>query len=223
MMRLKIFTGLLLMVLFLTSCENEPYDTGDGALSHLTTVFGEADYDGEGRAYRFTTDADKQLMFTSPLGDPDPHLCDATKRMLLYYNITGDESMADPVMLVNVLTANVMDRDSLKSVPDDPVKVESVWLGENKKYLNLSLMIKTSMPDDKDLKHKLGAVYEGSEDGVASVRFLHDDGNIPGNYSVRCYFSIPVRSFATKVSECRGVSISINTYEGMRCFELDLN
>lgn len=222
MMRVKTFIGFLVLLLA-TSCENEPYSSGDGALSNMTTVFGEADFDSQGCAVRFDTDADKTLNFTRPYGKPDEKLANKTLRSLLYYNITDDAGIADPVMIAGVLTANVIDRDSIKNKKDDPLKVHSVWLSENKKYLNLALSLKTSTPEDESLRHKLGMLYESTQGEVSNLRLIHDDADIPGNYSVKTYFSVPVKSIIKRNPQCTKIIVGANTFDGTKTFELEMN
>lgn len=219
MRRLHTIFSLLLLIL-LSSCENDPYETGDGYFSHMTTAFGETCYDSEGRAYKFITDNDKSLNFISLLGNPNEKLADKTIRSLLFYNITEEKNTVEPYSISRILTANILEKKDLDKIITDPLKVESVWMSPNEKYINLYLSIKTSTPEDESLRHKLGSVLESYDNGVANVRLIHDDGNIPGNYSVKMYFSIPMRSITDKVPDCTLVRINVMTFEGERTFDI---
>ena len=219
MIRLHTLITVMLLML-LSSCENDPYDTGDGYFSHMTTAFGEACFDSQGRAYKFVTDDDKILNFTSLLGDPNEKLADKTMRSLFYYNLTEKENTVQPYSLIRILTANVIDKADVAEIVTAPLKVESVWMSENKKYLNLSLKIKTSTPEDENLRHKLGSVYEGSEEGIANITLLHDDEGIPGNYSVSLYFSIPVKSITDRNPLCSLIRLKVNTFDGERTYDV---
>lgn len=213
---------LLLLLMITASCEHDPYSTGDGALSNLTTVFGDADFDSEGCAYRLVADNDDILNFTKIYGKPNPKLANESRRALLYYNITDEKNMAEPYMLLGILTANVIDKDSVKDRADDPVKIESLWLSDNKKYLNVALSLKTSKPDDESLRHKLGMLYESSQGSVANLRLIHDDSGIPSNYSVKTYFSVPVISILKKNSSCKVIRVEANTFDGVKTYELEM-
>lgn len=221
MRKLETLVGLLLL-LFITSCENDPYGSGDGHYSKMTTEFGEAKYDVNGCAYKFVTDADEILNFTAPVGTPDSNKVDKSIRSLLYYNLTEEKNLVEPLTINTVLTANVIEKGKLSDLGDDPLKIESVWLSKNKKYLNLSLQIKTSLPEDKKMKHKLGLVFTDFNSETADLFLIHDDGGIPANYSVKCYFSTPVSSIKSQVPECKTVRITANTFKGMQTFELKL-
>lgn len=221
MIKLKtLFIAMIAM--FTVSCENDPYDTGDGSLSKVTTTFGEACYDANGCAFKFVTDEDKVLNFSRIIGKPNEKLKDKKSRSLLYYNITDDNSTVDPYTLINVLTANVIDDDKVKDQDSDPLKVESVWISANKKYLNLSLKMKTSTPEDEKLRHKIGMIYKGDEGEISNLRLIHDNGNIPGNYTVSFYFSVPVKSITDKNPQCKTIRVNTLTHEGEKIFELSL-
>ncbi len=221
MTRIVTFIALL-FVMILSSCENDPYDSGDGELSHVTTAFGETSYNMEGRAFKFVTDEDKVLNFTEPYGKANADMSGKQQRSLLYYYLTDDKNKVKPYVIINVLTTDVIDRDKVKHENDDPIKVDAVWLSENKKYINLSLKIKTSSPEDSSLKHKLGMLYEGCEDGTAKLRLIHDDGNIPGNYTVSIYFSVRVSSVLERDSSCSMLIVSAMTPDGLKDFEVKL-
>lgn len=212
----------ILFVLLAVSCENDSYDTGDGYLSDITTAFGETCYDTDGYAFKFVTDEDVTLTFTSVYGKPNTKLAGKESRSLLYYHITDDKSKVTPYAIIGVLATNVIDKEKVNKIDDDPLKVESVWMSPNKKYLNLSLKIKSSTPEDNDMRHKLGMIYEGDESNVSTLHLAHDNGGIPGNYTVSVYLSVRVSSITDRNPQCTDIRIKAMTDEGLKTFELKM-
>ena len=221
MIRLKTLLALLIAIV-LVSCENDSYATGDGYLSDVTTAFGEAHYDAQGYAFKFVTDDDKTLMFDSAYGKPNKNLAGKEARSLLYYHLSDNAGKIMPYALLGVLTTDVIDKEKIKDKYQDPIGVEAVWLSPNKKYINLSLKIKTSTPDNDDMRHRLGVVYEGVSDGVTDLYLMHDNGDIPGNYTVNMYFSIRVSSIVERNSGSRNVRLSAMTENGIKTFDVEI-
>ena len=98
----------------------------------------------------------------------------------------------------------------------DPVRMESMWIGKSKKYLNMGFYVMTGKADVDSLKHVLGCRRDTlitNIDGTRTLRltFYHDQGGVPEYYSQRVYLSIPIQGI-----KADSVWLNVNTYEGKR-------
>lgn len=200
-------SACLLQVLF--SCTNEGYDTGDGNLSYLCADFVEARTSADAVIKSVVTDEGTTLSLSRGLKPAWASVPDTVYRALLYYSKHG--SPVDPLSIARVPVA--VPHDQNDSLFTDPMEVESVWTSANGKYVNISLLLKTGMPDSLDQRQWVSVVYD-PEAAVPSrsLLLLHSQNGVPEYYTTRMYVSVPVSFFPSQDSLC----IRVNTYDGMK-------
>lgn len=205
--------------LAIASCENDTYDSGDGALSYMRADFGEAHTDGAKALSWLVTDDLDTLKLTTTVSANWAAKADTTYRVLAYYNI-GEEG-AEPLSISQVPVLKVVSITDTAKYKTDAVTFESAWLSRKGAYLNIGFYIKTGKENDETISQKIGmrrlsAVKSDGKYTEMSLLFTHDQNGAPEYYSQRCYASVPLDSLATG---CR-LSVTLNTYDGTRTVDL---
>ena len=118
--------------------------------------------------------------------------------------------------LARVSTVTIRPAEQIKgTVHTDPLGLEAVWLSGNKRYLNLSIIVKTgSVSADAEIQ-TLGIVGDTimvSENGLRTyqLRLFHSQGDVPQYYSQRLYFSVPLSNLPVD-----SLQLSVNTYDNI--------
>ncbi|MGM9707436.1 MAG: hypothetical protein ACI3YM_07480 [Prevotella sp.] len=213
----------LAALLLPTSCENEAYDSGTGALSLTQGDFVEVYTNKECQITNAETDQGQQLTFTQPFAMRWANRPDTTYRAILYYDLLDKNNataaphtaQAHPVSIAQVATLTTpIPIAKVKEMHTDPVRFESAWMSKEGKYLNLGFYLLTADVNDSTRVQQVSIVSEGiSTDAngrrTASLRLYHDQGGVPEYYSSKKYISL----ICTEL-ECDSVSISINSYQG---------
>lgn len=208
-----------LLSLMPVSCTNESYDTGDGGLSYLCADFVEARTTSDTIITEVVTDDGAALSISRPLRPSWASVPDTLYRALFYYNKNGNPVEPLAISRVPVIIPRIQ-KDSLLT---DPVGVESVWMSASGKYVNISLLIKTGIPDSVDARQWISVVYSphtpnwgaGGLYGVQdTLLLLHSQNSVPEYYTSRMYVSIPTAALPSRDV----VNIRVNTYGGMRTY-----
>lgn len=209
----KLLTALL-AVLAMTACEQEVYDKGDGAYSYLRADFVEAAMGRDSLVTQVLTDDNERLTLLTPYRATWMLKADTAYRAVLYYNNRGER--VEAVSLSRVSTMVARPASTFKGgVKTDPINLEAVWLSGTKKYLNLSVVMKTgTMADGGDVQ-TLGVAGDTivvGDDGLRTyhLRLYHSQGDVPQYYSQRAYFSVPVSGM-----EADSLRLTVNTYDGV--------
>lgn len=198
--------------LFIFSCTSETYDSGDGEHSYLRADFVEAHTIAAKQVDYAISDEGERIVFNAPFAVSWTEKADTFYRALLYYNRHPQEMK--PLSLQPVYVLHPQAASRIENPKFDPVTLESVWLSRinnqqlssNTHYLNVSFLIKTGQPDEKDARQSIGIMSEEDEDGHLRLILLHDQGNVPQYYSSRAYASIPIDGN-------RPITLVVNTYD----------
>lgn len=215
----RIFSPLISYLLPLTiylfaSCEQDIYDKGDNDYSLMRADFVEAYIGHDKQVDYVVTDEDVHLPLTTAYTAKWIQQADTTYRAVLYYNYVG--SKAEPIALARVSTVAVRRPTEFKSGPKtDPLGLESVWMSSNRKYLNLSLILKTGTVDGDSVVQTLGMIgdtiiIDAGGRRTCQLRVFHNQGEVPQYYSQRVYFSVPLSGM-----EADSLRLSVNTYDGV--------
>lgn len=212
----SIFATLAcLSSLMLASCTTETYDTGDGGLSYLCADFVEAYTNSDTIITAAITDDGVGLSLARGVKSKWVSVPDSLYRALLYYNKKSDP--VEPLALSQVPV--VVPRVQKDSLLTDPMGVESVWTSANGKYVNISLLIKTGIPDSIDTRQWISVVYDPETEGQTSdLLLLHSQNGVPEYYTTRMYISIPTATLPKQDA----INIRVNTYGGMRTYTAKL-
>lgn len=217
-MRRYQFIFLSVIVLLLTACENEAYESGDAKLSYLHADFVMARTAEAKQFVEATNDDGQHLTLHEPLSCEWATTADSTYRALLYYTFNPEEDDAPhalsvvsvPVLQPRPLKANEVDAT-------DPVGWESTWLSAHQPYLNLSILLKTGVEEGLDNKQVIGIVQceqTQNSDGTTThhLSFYHQQNGVPQYYTSRIYVSIPTAGYQPGDI----LRLTVNTYNGVQ-------
>ncbi len=199
------------LLLALTGCTNDAYDTGDGEYSYLRADFAEVHTIDAQTIDHATTDDGTTLHFAPHVTAKWAEKADTLYRALIYYHdgtATGEKTVESIAVNRVPVLRPVVEEEFEGEKKTDPVDLESVWLSTNGKYLNLSLLLKTGKADDPEAIQSIGLIKSENEETI-TLHLLHDQGTVPQYYTSRLYLSIPV------TDDLRGkpLCLVMNTYE----------
>lgn len=220
---MRRFALLIPLLLFIFSCSNDGYDTGDGTLSNMRADFVEAKTNSSSYITKIETDDGETLMLSKSLSVSWATKPDTLYRALLYYNkvlSSAGSYQAEPIAISQISVPSIHNVTELEGgIVTDPVTFTSAWKSKNGKYINLDFYIKMGTVDGSFDTQVLGIVYDGTEQtesGNQHVKLIlyHAQNGVPEYYSSEVYLSIPVSAIPGDLSEGDEVEIYINTYDG---------
>lgn len=202
----------LCIIVLLSACTNEAYDSGDGRYSYLRADLVEAHTIAAKTIDRATTD-DGEVLRLDPYATADwAEKADTIYRALLYYNKVEGAAACEPVTIARVPVLYPIAADKIEGeTKTDPVTLESLWVSANGRYINLALLLKTGKADDPEAVQSIGITKEEPTDGPLTLRVLHDQGTVPQYYTSRIFLSIPV----TDDLAGSDIRLIVNTYNGI--------
>lgn len=202
----------LCIIVLLSACTNEAYDSGDGRYSYLRADLVEAHTIAAKTFDRATTD-DGEALRLDPYATADwAEKADTVYRALLYYNKVEGAAACEPVTIARVPVLYPIAADKIEGeTKTDPVTLESLWVSANGRYINLALLLKTGKADDPEAVQSIGITKEEPTDGPLTLRVLHDQGTVPQYYTSRIFLSIPV----TDDLAGHTIRLIVNTYNGI--------
>ena len=173
----------IVVTLCSTACSVDAYDKGEGVYSLLTAEM-----------------ADVTVKWIEK--------GDTTYRTLLYYKKLSN-GQADAVSMRKV---GVMKPGKQENVKTDPIYVESIWVGKNRKYVNMRLRLLTGASEDEKAVQTLGIVRDikASSSNHEHLVLYHDQGGQPEYYSTTTFVSIPLSEIGADT-----LTITVNTYDGL--------
>ncbi len=212
--RLLTIVTALVSLLIVTACDHDFYETGDGELSYLHTDFVEAKTNEFSAFTSATTDDGTQLTLKPAVKTLWAKSADSTYRAILYYNkvengVTSSFAI-NPVAVLHPRLAL-----DFPTIHTDPVGFESVWMSKNRKYLNLTLNLKTGKTDNKKIVQALSIVCDSIKKQPSGgrnfyLRLYHHQNGVPKYYSKRIFTSIPLDG----IKQMDTIYLNINTYKG---------
>lgn len=225
---MKWISFVFSLLLFVMACNNETYDSGDGALSYLRADFADVQTDASARLFSAVTDDGDCFLLSPPLESKWAVTPDSVYRALLYYdsemlsNGGGELPVVRPITVSRVLTPRILPVDELVAPPNtDPLTLVGVWKSKNGKYINMELAVKTGMPEAEDAAHIVGMVFNGitEEPGGgkrADITLTHNRNAMPEYYSVSVYVSVLVEDVPGGLVKGDRISVNVNTYDGRK-------
>lgn len=213
-MKKQIIIGFLALTAI--ACRHDYYETGDSALSYLHTEFVDATTNYAQAFASAITDDNTSLTLSPAIAAKWATTPDSTYRALLYYNKV-ENGITKPIAIKRVLTLKPTLISEAKQQNTDPLTLESAWIGKKKKYLNLSLIIKTGIADDEKAIQSVGLLQTVSrlqKNGTSKAYYFtlaHNQGGVPAYYSSKAYASIPLSTYQQGDS----LYVTINTYKGV--------
>lgn len=202
----------LCIIVLLSACTNEAYDSGDGRYSYLRADLVEA-HTIAAKTFDCAITDDGEALRLDPYATADwAEKADTVYRALLYYNKVEGAAACEPVTIARVPVLNPIAADKIEGeTKTDPVTLESLWVSANGRYINLALLLKTGKADDPEAVQSIGITKEEPTDGPLTLRVLHDQGTVPQYYTSRIFLSIPV----TDDLAGSDIRLIVNTYNGI--------
>lgn len=210
----SVLLPVCLSVFSLLSCESDAYEKGEGDYSLLRGELADVHVDSNKKAVCFDTDASERITIDRPFTSSAFTTADSIYRLALYYKAV-DVAHADVLSMniVAVMRPHKMDSTDVKT---DPVRLESMWLGQNRRYLNGSLYLMVGSIDQEDRPMQVIGVLNdtlvSNADGSRTqyMRLYHDQAGMPQYYSQRTYVSIPLQDV-----DADSICLRMNTYDGI--------
>ena len=214
---MKNIVGMVVgMVLLLTACTTDGYETGDGEYSFLTTEFVEAYSNSQLMLTRAVDDSDNHFIFKTPCSYSWVSKPDSVYRAILYYN-TNEGETVEPYRVSPVVVLKLRNKEEVKDIYTDPLIFESAWISKNRKYLNIGLAVKsgTTESQDEQLKQIVGILCDEvtiKGDGTKCYHLIltHNQNGVPEYYTNRAYVSMPLDGVGANDE----IELTINTYQG---------
>lgn len=212
---------LLAVVILLTACQSDTYETGDTPLSYLTTELVDATTDGEALFTKATTDDGTTLQLSPSYAASWATVADTTYRALLYHRQVTD-GKTSVITLRRVTTTPIVSKGADVIVATDPLDLESTWIGKNKRYLNMALNLKTGAVEGEKQLQQVAMVCDSvtmTASGKAHhwLTLYHKQNNQPEYYTSKVYVSVPLEPIATGDS----ITLRVNTYKGLVTREME--
>lgn len=214
---MKNIVGMVVgMVLLLTACTTDGYETGDGEYSFLTTEFVEVYSNSQLMLTRAVDDSDNHFIFKTPCSYSWVSKPDSVYRAILYYN-TNEGETVEPYRVSPVVVLKFRNKEEVKDIYTDPLIFESAWISKNRKYLNIGLAVKsgTTESQDEQLKQIVGILCDEvtiKGDGTKCYHLIltHNQNGVPEYYTNRAYVSMPLDGVGANDE----IELTINTYQG---------
>ena len=198
----------IVVTLCSTACSVDAYDKGEGEYSLLTAEMADVTVGSDKFVKNIETDEGEQLKLANPFTVKWIEKGDTTYRTLLYYKkLSNGQTDA-----VSMRKAGVMKPGKKENAKTDPLYVESIWVGKNRKYVNMRLRLLTGVSEDEKAVQTLGIVRdtEASSDNHEHLVLYHDQGGQPEYYSSTTFVSIPLSEISADT-----LTITVNTYDGL--------
>ena len=204
---------IILIAAVMAGCSQDSYEKGEGTYSWLQADFAEAHTNSDKKVDYVVTDDDVRMSLTELFTADWLLKEDSIYRVALYYE--KENNAARVVSMSKVPVPTIIPKDSVKDVVKmDPLTLESMWVSKNKRYLNAGLFLKTGSVNDDDAVQKLAVISDtlmknADNTHTLHLRIYHDQGGVPEYYSVRSYFSVPLKDLTAD-----SVRLTVNTYKG---------
>ena len=207
-----VFLSMSVLIFLLSACTTDAYEKGTGRYSLMHTDMAEVTTDSEKLAVSFVTDDGDSLALAQAFAAPWFLTGDTIYRAIVYYN-KNDDGTAEAKNISSVPTLKPREHWRFLRQPQDPVGMESAWMGHQGKYLNMGLLIRSGKTTDSTAIHKLALAQDtiythANAKRTAVYRILHDQGGVPEYYTDRYFMSIllPARLDT--------VELHVQTYDG---------
>lgn len=214
-MRKTLFLSLLCMAM-LTACNDDSYEPGKGDLSDLVADLVDLHTKAATQVDYAVTDNNTTLTFNSLMEVQWANKADTIYRGLLYYRKAKNSNNVVPYSLAPVTVLYPVSADKIKEMKTDPVELESGWMAETGRYLNILVKIMTASSGEGDDRQSVGMVLDKVEDNADGHKtyyytFYHAQNGVPENYSTEVYFSIPTANIAGGDK----IVLKVNTRKGV--------
>ncbi len=213
---LTVTSAIFLLTILLSSCTTDSYETGEGSYSKMKGVFAELLVNGQKQGVSFVTDEGDNYILNHSVSASWINTADSTYRTIIYFK-QMDESTASILSFSSLPTLRPKDASLYREQPEDPLDIESCWIANNGKYMNLGLLLKNGRDSNgKEGIHTVSVAIDeihknADNTQTAYYRLLHDQGEAPEYYTNRKYISILLPT----ANRPDSIRLTVNTYKGI--------
>ena len=200
----------LLVLLVATSCRMEVYQPGDGDYSYLKADFAMIKTNADAHVVSFTTDDDVTLKLAAPQ-IIESVKADTAYRAVVYYD-ANENPVGEIRMLKTVGVCKPFKKTDKIVMKNDPVGWESLWVSNNRSYVNLSLKLLVGVADgDQQIgQHIIGMRMDKQTEHHAYYTLSHGQNGVPEYFTSTAYISFPVDK---NLHSGDSITVKVNTYE----------
>lgn len=194
------------LLLLLSGCEKESQRMDDYLMDFATVT-------KQNSNYRFLLDNGRLLIPE----EVKNYSGEEGQRVIINY-VPLKENNVKINFVSNIFTGTIQSDGFPENYSDDPVKIQSVWVGGD--YLNL--IIETEY---QNVPHRVSLFQDVATTASVNLYFSHSSNNDPPGYPKKMYASFllsGLRDRAGTSSSPVPFRFFINTYDGVRVFELEL-
>jgi len=206
------YTLCFVLLSFLFSCEDKTVDYGfDEYYVEIVTAQTEN---------VFLSDNGKMIFVTSDENKKDYTTGD---RVFMNYTLLDTTSSGDYNVRINASAKipqgkiTLVDEKDINSSNNEPVILESVWLGSH--YMNMQFYIYY-----KSTAHKIGMLADSThlESDTIRLYFVHDLNNDTQGYPTKTYLSFDLKDVLGEPGNARPISVQISTSNyGIKTYEFE--
>jgi hypothetical protein len=207
-----IVHSYFLLLFLLASCETNPVDYGlDRYYKEILTFTGENS---------FLSDEGKTILNVSE--DKKPNYQPGDRVLLNYTLLPETTSGYDYTVRVNGTSKiplgklTLVDQKEIETAANEPIHLESVWLGSH--YLNFQLYL-----NYKSEAHSIGLLVDSTllaEDTIR-IYFKHNSNNDPAGYPVHTFISFDLEEVLGKPKNSQAIAVAVNTDNyGQKAYQL---
>lgn len=200
----------VVMMLAVSSCESNGYDTGDNGYANLRSDYVDI-HVVNNQVKSIVTDDDVSLKFNNDL-TLKTEKADTTVRRVMYYNVVSTSEPVDIFSMGEVSIMSPIDKSKVKTIKTDPLTLEAAWMAKNGKHANISLGLMVGNAAASTDYHTVALVRTSVSNvgkGCVNYTLYHDQGDIPQYYTSKAYLSVIPPAMQDTMK------ITINTYTGI--------
>ena len=200
-MGLRNVLYMILFFLFSLSCSKEGVERMDDFLLDFATV-----NKSSGKTY-FILDNYRVLV---PTIEPTQSWNEGQRVGINYTLLNGDTIKINSVS--EIYTGQLKYIDEEEEIEDDPIKIESVWVGGS--HLNIIFYA-----EYYNTPHTIDLFYNLDDNSEAKLYLSYSrNGDSPG-YSKKMYASFNLADIQSESEDSTPFKLSINTFAGLRVYE----
>ena len=201
-------------VAIITACSTDEYPTGDSDYSYLKAEMAMVTTSEAKILHHALADSGDSLVFTPQMNCSWATTPDSTYRAMVYYSCEDPLPNVRGISAQQVLVLRIP-KNKPDSIKTDPLSFESAWIDNRRGFLNLGLYVMTGKNGDADRRQTVGVICDTISGNAGrphtyNITLLHNQNDVPQNYSARVYVSIPIGG----INIGDTIRLSANTYDG---------
>lgn len=177
------------------ACNYKAYEQGDGPYSYLQTEVGTISIKEPFTISEALLDNGQTILFSPTIKRTWAGRTDTIYRAIISYTPNAKGAEVQQIEPMTALTPILRTNQDGKS---NPLYVQSVWLAQNKEYINVRLGIKTGIRTNKDQQHELYLLETNKKENKNSTKryewtLVYKRNNIPEIITTNLFATINIK------------------------------